>query len=548
VALAGAGALAAVASANHGALDPFFGTQGPVLGGGITTTDLPGGAEQAEDVLGLPDGKVVAGGTAGGFAVARYKSNGRLDTTWSGDGVAVVGAAGGRVHALGAGNLIPLIAAGTSPISAQTGKVAIVRRFDASGAVDTAFGAGGAAVVTFGANEDAVAQALAVDAPPPATPTSPSLNPLVAIAGFHGASTPAGAKEAFVAQMDRLGNFTGLDGDGKILLSHVEGPTSIDQATDIAYRSGTGRTLVVVGSSQIPGSNARSWVRVIKQDGTPDTSFGGGDGIVSGTFGCSVNNPVILMSVLIDPSGRIVAAGLCGGSSAIVTRLLADGTPDVTFSGDGTAIVPGPSGATIALNDILRQADGTLVGAGSSRSSNKTKFAILSLTDAGNVNTAFGAGGFVVTDPPGAFLSEAKAITTVADGNLVAGGRGQIAGENVILVKYHAKRDAAPPTGSLRVLDATLEGGLARGALRVRLTASEPVSGTVRVRLASGSAVLARVEVPIAAARRRVVRVPLTTAGRALLGGRDAARLVVIARVEDVAGKSATFRRTAALG
>jgi uncharacterized delta-60 repeat protein len=545
-AIAATGALAGVATANHGALDPFFGNQGVVLGGGISIVDLPGaGSERAEDALALPGGKILAAGIAGGFTVAGYTASGRLDPTWSGDGSVTLDT-GGRVNALARGNALPLLAAGTSRISAQAGKVLRVTGFKADGAVDTAFGAGGSLVVGFGAAVDGVARAIAADAPPPATPTSPALTPLVAVAGYQGTDSPAGAKQAVVVELLRDGQLAaGFDGDGKVFLPHVQGPTSIDQAEDLAFTSGRG--LAVVGSSQNPGSNARSWVIKLTAQGALDTTFGGGDGIVSGSFGCSVNGTAFLNSVLVDPAGRIVAAGACSGSSAVVTRLLPDGTPDPAFSADGNVIVPGPSGATIALNDIVRQADGTLVAAGSTRSSNVTRFALMSLTDAGALNAGFGAGGFVVTTPAGSTSAVANALITVADGNLVAAGHSNAGGERFTLVKYHAKRDTKAPTGAINVLDDQVDGVVERGAFRVRLTGSEAVSGVIRIRLAGRRAVIARVTVPVAAAKRRLLRVPLTKVGRNLLDGRDSAQVVASAKIEDLSEKRATLSDTGSL-
>ena len=63
-----------------GALDPSF------SGDGLVTTDI-GGTDDGQGVAIQPDGKiVVAGGSEGNFALARYTTGGGLDPSFSGDG------------------------------------------------------------------------------------------------------------------------------------------------------------------------------------------------------------------------------------------------------------------------------------------------------------------------------------------------------------------------------------------------------------------------------------------------------------------------------
>ncbi|MET9378325.1 calcium-binding protein [Streptomyces sp. NPDC002992] len=79
-----------------GAPDPAF------SGDGRTTTDFDGGGELARAVVLQPDGRIVAGGNrAGDFALARYQTDGSLDTGFSGDGRAVTDFGGGFEIAYG---------------------------------------------------------------------------------------------------------------------------------------------------------------------------------------------------------------------------------------------------------------------------------------------------------------------------------------------------------------------------------------------------------------------------------------------------------------
>src|SRR5436190_21523775 len=101
LAVVGAMAVAAPASAAPGGLDPSFGT------GGAVFTDFPpdaSGSSQdiANAVLVLPSGKVLAAGRTGpgpgfpkrtnaigDFALAQYNANGSVDTSFGHDGLVV---------------------------------------------------------------------------------------------------------------------------------------------------------------------------------------------------------------------------------------------------------------------------------------------------------------------------------------------------------------------------------------------------------------------------------------------------------------------------
>ncbi|MGI8580429.1 MAG: hypothetical protein ACR2K9_07795, partial [Solirubrobacteraceae bacterium] len=79
----------------NGNLDPTFGTAGKV-----TTNFVGAGFDSANELRIQPDGKIVAAGdstlptTGLDFTVARYNTNGSLDTTFSGDGKAAANFSG----------------------------------------------------------------------------------------------------------------------------------------------------------------------------------------------------------------------------------------------------------------------------------------------------------------------------------------------------------------------------------------------------------------------------------------------------------------------
>jgi uncharacterized delta-60 repeat protein len=112
-------------------------------------------------------------------------------------------------------------------------------------------------------------------------------------------------------------------------------------------------------------------------DGTPDTTFGGGDGQTTVPFIGSAAADGALVT-----GGRILLAGSRDGHFALA-RLMSDGSPDTTFSGDGRTY--NLSGATAEA--VAVQTDGTFWVAGS-----PTQDGVLGKY-AANGTPAFGFGG-----------------------------------------------------------------------------------------------------------------------------------------------------------
>jgi uncharacterized delta-60 repeat protein len=137
-----------------GDLDSTFGVQGKVV------TDL-GGADRAEAVLLQSDGKIVVAGRSGGdFALARYESNGALDSTFGGDGVVTTDFAGNQDAALAVAVQpnAEIVAAGTTT-SGGSSDFALARylpdgSLDVSlGPPDPGFGGDGMVTTDFGGTD-----------------------------------------------------------------------------------------------------------------------------------------------------------------------------------------------------------------------------------------------------------------------------------------------------------------------------------------------------------------------------------------------------------
>jgi uncharacterized delta-60 repeat protein len=124
--------------------DPTF------SGDGNTTTDFAGGSDEAFDLVRQPDGKIVVVGSAEDgtgdpdFAVARYKANGALDATFSDDGRRTFNVANDVDEAYGVA-LQPdgkIVAAGEADQATTSFDFALAR-FKANGGVDQTFSGDG---------------------------------------------------------------------------------------------------------------------------------------------------------------------------------------------------------------------------------------------------------------------------------------------------------------------------------------------------------------------------------------------------------------------
>ena len=108
-----------------------------------------------------------------------------------------------------------------------------------------------------------------------------------------------------------------------------------NQSTVGSFLLADGKILLVVFNLQ-PGDDTYSLVRY-NADGTLDTNFGvNGETVLQIPFTgeCCGLTTRWIHSVILQPDGKIVAAGQEAGSTLVV-RLNQDGTPDSSFSGDG---------------------------------------------------------------------------------------------------------------------------------------------------------------------------------------------------------------------
>ena len=315
-----------------GTLDTSF------SGDGVVLTHFSSGAVGLDVAL-QDDGKIVVVGAAHAevgdvwaFAIARYQTNGVLDPTFSGDG---------RVRTVPGGQFATSVAIQTDGMIVAAGDGIV--RYETDGSLDMVFGVGGH-----------------VDTP---FMTDVAIQPddKIVTSGF------AFAKFAvYRYETDGTPDAT-LDGDGKATMAPATGSA---KANSLALQV-NGKIVVAGAYRKEPGIRRFALGRFTAV-GAVDVAFGGGDGFVATRIG---GQHAEARGVALQPDGRILAAGASWFGSTIqdnadvssfaVARFTSTGALDQRFSGDGKTVTFVGNGFLFEqATSVALQLDGAIVVAG----------------------------------------------------------------------------------------------------------------------------------------------------------------------------------------
>ncbi|WP_329391427.1 calcium-binding protein (plasmid) [Streptomyces sp. NBC_01351] len=205
------------------------------------------------------------------------------------------------------------------------------------------------------------------------------------------------------------------------------------------------------------GSDAEFMLARFETDGRLDTSFDG-DGKATTAFG----GFGLADGGALQADGKILAAGYTtagvGGSDDFaVARYNRDGSPDVTFDGDGKATTD--FGSDERPNGLAVQADGKIVVGGSrfTDTADGTDFALARYTTGGGLDATFDGDGKVTTDfGDGDGDGAQGGVAVQADGKILAAGFTRAGGSlDFALVRYttNGGMDTSFGTGGKAVAD-----------------------------------------------------------------------------------------------
>ena len=406
------------AYAADGDLDTTF------AGTGATTTDF-GENDLGHDVAIQADGKiVVAGGTgftgADRFALARYNTDGSLDTSFDGDGkLTTDGFSEALQVAVQADGKI--VAAGISFNVYQDFGLA---RYNPDGSLDTNF-AGDGTVWTDIAGDSDYLNAMVIQ---------PDGKIVV------GGSTRDDDEQRFRFALVRYnvdGSLdTSFDGDGKVVTTIVTGQNS-DEITGLAIQ-GDGKIVAAGWTEPTDPSQGvyRFALARYASDGSLDTSFDG-DGIAITGFG----GEDLALAVALQSDGKIVVGGQHGqptGYDFALARYNADGSLDSGFDGDGFVTTDISEDGIETVQDLLIQPDGKIVAAGEGYGD----YAIVRYNTNGSPDSTFSGDGIISTNISGG--DHARGIAQQPDGKLVAAG---YSASNFSVARYLSSGGGPVPPG-----------------------------------------------------------------------------------------------------
>ena len=330
---------------SNGTLDPTFGA-----GGRIATNS--GGEITIEDVVLLPDGKLIAVGIRSGpdpvqIRLIRYESNGAIDMTYGTAGKVTTNFVGGAGP--GHAALLPdgkLLMVGQVINSGGSSYQGLVLRYNADGSPDMSFGTGGQAIIDFpDIGEEFRALILEADGRFYAT----------GIASDQSVPTPDYQHDFLVVHFNADGTVdTGFSGDGYLTEEFgVDG--SYAEQSGSAVLQPDGKLIAAGFSSGYYGALAR-----YNSDGSLDPTFGNG--------GKRLIRDTSAYGLVLQPDGRIVMVGhesRGAGFEVVVARLHADGRLDGTFAPCGYVRTSFGAEVSSSAWDAIQQADGKIVVTGS---------------------------------------------------------------------------------------------------------------------------------------------------------------------------------------
>ena len=396
----------------NGGLDSAFD------GDGKLTTSIGISYDYINAMAIQPDGKIVVAGSSyngtdrDDYALARYNTDGKLDSTFDNDGKLTTtnGSSDDDIKAVVIQPDGKIVVAGSSRTGGNMDFG--LARFNTDGSLDVTFDGDGKLTTDVGSTEDYInAMAIQDDGK-------------IIVAGY----TKSGYYDFALARYNSDGSLDiTFDADGIVTTTFIDG--SPDFIAAMALQS-NGK-IFVAGSSFI-GNNDDFALARYNINGSLDETFHG-DG--KRTIGVGGLNDVI-GTMAIQTDSKIVVAGISGPDFALA-RYNSNGTLDASFDGDGK-LTTSIGSSNDVINAMAIQPDGKIVVAGYTQDgSNSYKFALARYNTNGSLDITFDGDGKLTT-AFGGWADIANSLVLMPDGKIVAAGYGNSSGSwDFTLARYN---------------------------------------------------------------------------------------------------------------
>ncbi len=337
----------------NGTLDSTFGLNGEVI------TPMGNGSSVIYSVALQPDGKIIAGGTAWNgskfkFALARYNTNGTLDSTYGTNGKVITSLSNGndKIRSVGVKYDDWSVVVGGASFGGSNMDFALAK-YKTDGTLDSTFGTNGK-VTTDISNGTDIIFSLAFES-----------DWSVVVGGFAFNGLKMNFALAKYTANGALDNTFGTG--GKVV-------TSIGDSADLIWSISvdTSSHKIIAGGFSGNGINNDFALARYNGDGSLDNTFGVQGKTVTDMGG----NDEAIYAVVRQPDGKIVAAGNSntgGADNNALTRYNTNGTLDSTFGTNGIVISQLSTGDNEAYAAVI-QPDGKIVTSGFATDNNQSYF------------------------------------------------------------------------------------------------------------------------------------------------------------------------------
>jgi len=281
---------------------------------GIVITEIYEGFSSASALALQNDGKIVVAGSvgyykSGSFAIARYNTDGSIDSTFDNDGIALVEAGlNGNINAIALQSDGKIVAAGYRHVDYFSTQSALLR-FNTNGSLDNTFGDNGIITKRLAPQNEFYTVAIQTDGK-------------ILAGGFS--ESPIGRNLVLARYNENGTPDNSFDGDGEIRTNQIFGNISI-------------RAIALL-NNKIVAVKDNFNILIFNNDGSPDSAFNG-DGTAVVNFN---NKSGISTSIKIYNNNIYIAGYINNGTNVTANNDFALGVIPIENSSNITITCPAP--------------------------------------------------------------------------------------------------------------------------------------------------------------------------------------------------------------